>query len=64
MFYEVKVLDSSGNVKKVISPKTLSNQFWRDNFSDNQTTGTRAVAGSGSVLDLDAKDESAGEATE
>ncbi len=29
MFYEVKVLDKEGQVKKVISSKTLSRKFWK-----------------------------------
>ena len=31
MFYEVKVFDSRGQLKKVVSSKKLSNQFWRMN---------------------------------
>lgn len=57
MFYEVKVLDGKGNVKKVISPKTLSHRFWRDHLSDGQTSGAR-VASTASDLDFEAKDES------
>ena len=34
MFYEVKVFDSRGQLKKVVSSKKLSNRFWRIN--DNQ----------------------------
>ena len=30
MFYEVKVFDSQGQLKKVVSSKKLSNRFWRD----------------------------------
>ena len=33
MFYEVKVFDSRGQLKKVVSSKKLSNRFWR--MSDN-----------------------------
>ena len=33
MFYEVKVFDSRGQLKKVVSSKKLSNRFWR--ASDN-----------------------------
>ena len=29
MFYEVKVLDKEGQLKKVISSKTLSKKFWK-----------------------------------
>ena len=30
MFYEVRVLDSKGKVKKVLSGKKLSNNYWKD----------------------------------
>jgi hypothetical protein len=30
MFYEVKVFDANGELKKVLSPKILSNSFWKD----------------------------------
>ena len=29
MFYEVKIFDAKGDLKKVISPKKLSNRFWK-----------------------------------
>ena len=58
MFYEVKVLDAKGNVKKVISPKTLSARFWRDHLSDGPIVGTRTGASSDYDLDFDAKDGS------
>ena len=29
MFYEVKVLDKEGQIKKVISSKSLSRKFWK-----------------------------------
>ena len=50
MFYEVRVLDGKGELKKVISPKRLSARFWQlqsegvaDNISksigdDNEST--------------------------
>ena len=31
MFYEVKIFDSRGQLKKVVSSKKLSNRFWRMN---------------------------------
>ena len=31
MFYEVKVFDSRGQLKKVVSSKKLSKRFWRIN---------------------------------
>lgn len=30
MFYEVKIFDAKGELKKVLSPKKLSNRFWKD----------------------------------
>ena len=30
MFYEVKVFDAKGERKKVLSPKKLSNRFWKE----------------------------------
>ena len=30
MFYKVKVFDSQGQLKKVVSSKKLSNQFWEN----------------------------------
>ena len=31
MFYEVKVFDSRGQLKKIVSSKKLSNRFWQNN---------------------------------
>jgi hypothetical protein len=31
MFHKVKVFDSRGQLKKVVSPKKLSNRFWSMN---------------------------------
>ena len=31
MFYEVKIFDSRGQLKKVVSSKKLSNRFWSAN---------------------------------
>ena len=30
MFYEVKVFDAKGELRKVLSPKKLSNRFWKE----------------------------------
>jgi len=30
MFYEVKIFDKKGELKKVLSPKKLSNRFWKE----------------------------------
>ena len=43
MFYEVKVFDAEGQLKKVLSPKKLSNRFWKEgeqklvDFTDKDT---------------------------
>ena len=29
MFYEVRIFDAKGYLKKVVSPKKLSNRFWK-----------------------------------
>ncbi len=29
MFYEVRILDSEGNVKKILSSKKLSSSYWK-----------------------------------
>ena len=29
MFYEVRIFDAKGELKKVISPRRLSNRFWK-----------------------------------
>ena len=42
MFFEVKIYDSDGELKRVITPKKLSNKFWKENsnalpdFNDNE----------------------------
>ena len=43
MFYEVKVLDEKGKVKKVISSKRLSNKFWRRNNDGKEFTGNMGL---------------------
>ncbi|MZH41428.1 MAG: hypothetical protein F3739_01235 [Nitrospinae bacterium] len=30
MFYEVRIFDAKGELKKVLSPKKLSNRFWKN----------------------------------
>jgi hypothetical protein len=39
MFYEVKVLDQQGKVKKVISSRRLSNKYWKRNNEGKEFTG-------------------------
>jgi hypothetical protein len=42
MFFEVRIFDAKGDLKKVITPKRLSNKFWKHNtnalpdFNDNE----------------------------
>ena len=33
MFFEVKIYDSDGDLKRVVSPKKLSKRYWKE--SDN-----------------------------
>ncbi|OGW21279.1 MAG: hypothetical protein A3K09_01535 [Nitrospinae bacterium RIFCSPLOWO2_12_FULL_47_7] len=44
MFYEVKVKDANGNVRKVISPKALSNRFWKSHMGDSQINSDMKAA--------------------
>lgn len=45
MFFEVRIFDAKGELKKVITPKRLSNKFWKQNsnalpdFHDNELPG-------------------------
>ena len=34
MFHEVKIFDKKGNVKKVLSSKKLSNEYWNSFFQN------------------------------
>ncbi len=43
MFYEVKVLDQQGKVKKVISSKRLSNKYWKRNNEGKEFTGSMGI---------------------
>lgn len=57
MFYEVKVLDPKGNVKKVISSKALSSRFWKDQLGDNQGgNDVRSNSASDGEFDLKGND--------
>lgn len=40
MFYQVKILDAAGNVKKVISSKSLSRDYWNRNEQVQDTKMT------------------------
>lgn len=43
MFYEVKVLDQQGKVKKVISSKRLSNKYWKQSNEGKEFTGSMGM---------------------
>ena len=46
MFYEVRIFDAKGELKKVLSPKKLSNRFWKNgeqklvDFSDKESSSS------------------------
>jgi hypothetical protein len=46
MFYEVRIFDAKGELKKILSPKRLSNQFWKSgekkliDFSDKENSSS------------------------
>lgn len=40
MFYEVRILDKNGNVKKVLSSKDLSRHYWKV-FEDHSHAGPK-----------------------
>ena len=42
MFYEVRIIDRKGNIKKVLSRKFLSKRYWNSFFkSDNKTESAK-----------------------
>jgi len=43
MFYPVKVLNFKGKVKKIITPKSLSQRYWGDFFDQNTKKKNRAL---------------------
>ena len=49
MFYEVKVFDAKGELKKVLSPKKLSSRFWKDgeqkliDFTDKESSSSNTT---------------------
>ena len=49
MFYEVKVFDAKGELKKVLSPKKLSTRFWKDgkqkliDFTDKESSSNNTA---------------------
>ena len=50
MFYEVRIFDAKGKLKKILSPKRLSNQFWKSgeqNLIDFSDKGNSSSSDSG-----------------
>ena len=43
MFHQVKILDAKGKVKKVLTPKSLSQHYWGDFFNKNLKTRNEQV---------------------
>jgi hypothetical protein len=52
MFYEVRIFDAKGELKKILSPKKLSHQFWKSgeqnliDFSDKEKSSSSSYRGS------------------
>lgn len=44
MFYEVRILDKNGNIKKVLSSKELSKHYWKE-FQEHAYTHTAPSKG-------------------
>ena len=57
MFYEVRIFDAKGELKKILSPKRLSNQFWKSgeqnliDFSDKEKSSS--LGGGNKKVDKD-----------
>ncbi len=45
MFHEVKILDPNGNLKKILSGKELSKQYWNELYDEEN--GNRVAIGKG-----------------
>lgn len=45
MFYPVKILDEKGKVKKVLSSKKLSQEYWDKIFDDTKKRAPKAGKG-------------------
>ena len=49
MFYEVRIFDAKGELKKVLSPKKLSTRFWKDgeqkliDFTDKESSSSNTA---------------------
>ena len=59
MFYEVRIFDAKGELKKILSPKRLSNQFWKSgeknliDFSDKENSSSSSLDGGNKKIDKD-----------
>ena len=47
MFHEVKIFDKKGNVKKVLSSKKLSNEYWNSFFHNPLSEAMKKKKGRG-----------------
>ena len=45
MFHEVKIFDKKGKVKKVLSSKKLSNEYWSSFFNNPLSESTKKKKG-------------------
>ena len=57
MFYEVRVLDGKGEIKKVISSKRLSKQFWKKHTQPQEFSGKQVYEENEYDLESDWKPE-------
>ena len=62
MFHEVKIFDKKGNVKKVLSSKKLSNEYWNSFFHNPWSESMQKKKGRGrkSQENVDFDDENLG----
>jgi len=62
MFHEVKIFDKKGNVKKVLSSKKLSNEYWDSFFNNTFSEAMKKKKGRGrkSQENVDFDDENLG----
>ncbi len=47
MFHEVKIFDKKGNVKKILSSKKLSNEYWNSFFHNPLSEAMKKKKGRG-----------------
>ena len=47
MFHEVKIFDKKGNIKKVLSSKKLSNEYWNSFFHNPLSEAMKKKKGRG-----------------